>query len=64
VRPRNLLDIVANDFDTEALTAKVSKPLKGLKVVSYYGCLLIGRRSTPGGGTIRSTRRRWTGWWG
>ena len=41
VRPRNLLDIVANDFDTEALTAKVSKPLKGLKVVSYYGCLLI-----------------------
>jgi len=41
VRPRNLLDIVANDFDTEELTAKVSRPLKGLKVVSYYGCLLV-----------------------
>jgi heterodisulfide reductase subunit B len=41
VRPRNLLDIVANDVSKEQLTAKVVKPLAGLKVVSYYGCLLI-----------------------
>jgi len=41
VRPRNLLDIFANDVPKEALTAKVMKPLSGLKVVSYYGCLLI-----------------------
>jgi heterodisulfide reductase subunit B len=41
VRPRNLLDIVANDVSREELTAKVVKPLAGLKVVSYYGCLLI-----------------------
>jgi heterodisulfide reductase subunit B len=40
-RPRNLLDILANDFSKELLTAKVTKPLEGLKVVSYYGCLLI-----------------------
>jgi heterodisulfide reductase subunit B len=41
VRPRNLLDIVANDCTREQLLAKVKKPLAGLKVVSYYGCLLI-----------------------
>jgi heterodisulfide reductase subunit B len=41
VRPRNLLDIFANDFSREALTAKVKKPLQGLKTVAYYGCLLI-----------------------
>jgi len=41
IRPRNLLDILANDFSAPQLTAKVSKPLQGLKVVSYYGCLLV-----------------------
>ena len=41
VRPRNLLDIVANDFSREALSSKVVRPLEGLKVVAYYGCLLI-----------------------
>jgi heterodisulfide reductase subunit B len=41
VRPRNLLDIVANDCSKEQLTAQVVQPLAGLKVVSYYGCLLI-----------------------
>ena len=41
VIPRNLLDILANDFSSEALAAKVKKPLHGLKVVAYYGCLLI-----------------------
>jgi heterodisulfide reductase subunit B len=41
VRPRNLLDIVANDCSREELRAKVVKPLAGMKVVSYYGCLLV-----------------------
>jgi heterodisulfide reductase subunit B len=41
VRPRSLLDIVANDLSREQLAAKVKKPLAGLKVVSYYGCLLV-----------------------
>jgi heterodisulfide reductase subunit B len=41
VRPRNLLDIFANDLSNEALTANLKKPLQGLKVASYYGCLLI-----------------------
>jgi heterodisulfide reductase subunit B len=41
VRPRSLLDIMANDLSQEALRAEVKRPLEGLKVVSYYGCLLI-----------------------
>ena len=41
VRPRSLLDILANDVSREALTAQVVRPLAGLKVVAYYGCLLI-----------------------
>jgi heterodisulfide reductase subunit B len=41
VRPRNLLDIVANDVSPAALRAPVVQPLEGLRVVSYYGCLLI-----------------------
>jgi heterodisulfide reductase subunit B len=41
VRPRNLLDIFANDLSKESLTSHVKRPLDGLKLVSYYGCLLI-----------------------
>jgi heterodisulfide reductase subunit B len=41
VRPRSLLDILANDFSQETLTAKVVKPLAGLKAAAYYGCLLV-----------------------
>jgi heterodisulfide reductase subunit B len=41
VRPRNLLDILANDFSPAQLTAHLSNPLRDLKVVSYYGCLLV-----------------------
>jgi heterodisulfide reductase subunit B len=41
VRPRSLLDILANDLSREALTAQVKRPLEGLKIVAYYGCLLI-----------------------
>jgi heterodisulfide reductase subunit B len=41
VRPRSLLDIFANDFTREQLTAPLKNPLQGLKVVSYYGCLLV-----------------------
>ena len=41
VRPRNLLDIFANDLSSHALSAKVARPLEGLKVASYYGCLLV-----------------------
>ena len=41
VQPRNLLDIFANDVPKDRLAAPVTRPLEGLKVVSYYGCLLV-----------------------
>jgi heterodisulfide reductase subunit B len=41
VRPRSLLDILANDLSREQLAGQVAKPLAGLKVASYYGCLLV-----------------------
>jgi len=41
VKPRSLLDILANDFRQDELAAPVKKSLAGLKVVSYYGCLLV-----------------------
>jgi heterodisulfide reductase subunit B len=41
VRPRSLLDIVANDLPGEELASRVKAPLAGLKVAAYYGCLLI-----------------------
>ncbi len=41
VHVRNPLDIVINDIGLDAVAAHVTRPLKGLKVVSYYGCLLV-----------------------
>jgi len=38
---RNPLDIIFKDIGLDALEGKVIKPLKGLKPVSYYGCLLL-----------------------
>lgn len=40
-RPRHLLDVLSRDLDTDAVKAKVIKPLQGLKVASYYGCVLV-----------------------
>ena len=38
---RNPLDIIFKDIGLDALEERVKKPLKGLKPVSYYGCLLL-----------------------
>jgi len=40
-RPRNLLEILGCDLDSEDIAAKVKKPLEGLRPVSYYGCVLV-----------------------
>jgi heterodisulfide reductase subunit B len=37
---RHLLDILAADLGLERLSGAVKKPLAGLKVACYYGCLL------------------------
>jgi heterodisulfide reductase subunit B len=46
VKVRHLLDVLANDIGYEAIKAKVTKPLNGLKVAAYYGCQIV--RPTPG----------------
>ncbi len=38
---RNLLDVMANAVGIETIAEKVVKPLSGLKVAAYYGCLLV-----------------------
>ncbi|MCD8489961.1 MAG: CoB--CoM heterodisulfide reductase iron-sulfur subunit B family protein [Desertifilum sp.] len=37
IRVRNVVDVLANDLD---LTSHITRPLNGLKVACYYGCLL------------------------
>ncbi len=40
VRVLNLIDVYYEAVGVEALAAKVTRPLTGLKVACYYGCLL------------------------
>ncbi|MBN1311766.1 MAG: CoB--CoM heterodisulfide reductase iron-sulfur subunit B family protein [Anaerolineae bacterium] len=40
VHVRHLLDVVVEDIGCEAIAEKVTRPLKGLRVAPYYGCLL------------------------
>lgn len=40
VAVRSLLDVVVNRVGLDAVAKRVKTPLAGLKVVSYYGCLL------------------------
>ncbi len=35
------LDVLKRDIGFEALKAKVTRPLSGLKIASYYGCLMV-----------------------
>ncbi len=38
---RNAIDVFYNLVGPEAIGEKITKPLKGLKFVAYYGCLLL-----------------------
>jgi heterodisulfide reductase subunit B len=40
-RSRHLLEVLSNDLDEDEVKEKVTKPLEGLKVASYYGCVLV-----------------------
>lgn len=46
-RVKHLLEILARDFGLERLTTSVKKPLTGLKVACYYGCLLTRPPGVP-----------------
>jgi len=41
IEVRHPLDVVINDYDLENVKKKIVKPLTGLKVAPYYGCLMI-----------------------
>lgn len=38
---RHLLEVVFNDFGLEAIKEKVVRPLKGLRIAPYYGCMVV-----------------------
>jgi len=40
VEVRHVLDVLVNHLGMDAIRAKVRRPLTGLRVVCYYGCLL------------------------
>jgi heterodisulfide reductase subunit B2 len=44
---KHLLEILAKDFGLEKLAAAMNKPLAGLKVACYYGCLLTRPADVP-----------------
>ncbi len=41
VRVRHLLDIITRDVGYDAVQEKVTKPLQGLRVAPYYGCVVV-----------------------
>ncbi|MBN1954982.1 MAG: CoB--CoM heterodisulfide reductase iron-sulfur subunit B family protein [Anaerolineae bacterium] len=41
IRPRHLMDVLANDIELEAIKEKVQRPLEGLTVAPYYGCQTV-----------------------
>lgn len=38
VRVRHPLDVLVNDYGVKEIARRVKRPMKGLKVASYYGC--------------------------
>ncbi|EDX77607.1 Cysteine-rich domain protein [Coleofasciculus chthonoplastes PCC 7420] len=42
---RNVVDVLANDVD---ISSRIKKPLRGLKVACYYGCLLTRPQELTG----------------
>ena len=46
-RVKHLLEVLASDYGLESLEAAVKKPLAGLTVACYYGCLLTRPPEVP-----------------
>lgn len=45
IKVRNVVDVLANDVD---ISSGIKKPLRGLKVACYYGCLLTRPQDLTG----------------
>ena len=50
---RHLLDVIVKDVGCDAISAKVTRPLTGLRVAPYYGCLIV--RPDFNGGSSEDT---------
>ena len=48
LKVRHLLDVVVNDVGYEAIQSKVTKPLQGLRIAPYYGCMIVRPRFREG----------------
>jgi heterodisulfide reductase subunit B len=46
---RHLLDVLCQDVGLEPIAAKVTKPLRGLRVAPYYGCMIVRPEFHDGG---------------
>jgi heterodisulfide reductase subunit B len=49
LKVRHLLDVIHDDIGLEALAAKATHPLHGLRVAPYYGCLIVRPEFHNGG---------------
>jgi heterodisulfide reductase subunit B len=41
IKPRHLLQVLMEDVGLEAIKAKVTNPLTGLRIAPYYGCMIV-----------------------
>jgi heterodisulfide reductase subunit B len=41
IEVRHLLDVILNDIGIERICQQVTRPLTGLRVAAYYGCLVV-----------------------
>jgi heterodisulfide reductase subunit B len=41
LKVRHLLDVVVNDIGLDTIASKVTRPLKGLRIAPYYGCMIV-----------------------
>jgi heterodisulfide reductase subunit B len=41
VKVRHLLDVITTDIGYDAISEKVTRPLSGLRLAPYYGCLIV-----------------------
>jgi heterodisulfide reductase subunit B2 len=48
VKVRHLLEVLLDDVGAEAIEEKLRKSLAGMKVASYYGCLLVRPKDVTG----------------
>lgn len=46
IRIKNVLEILVEDYGLDRIADRVTKPLEGLRVAPYYGCLMVRPRTS------------------